>query len=149
MLSFITEIPEGIKIGSVHCVPVLDNGDVVMVWDRDEKVLTTIGGRLEPGESIMEGLIREALEEAGIQISDERTLFAAWHWKEFDAYRLFYLVGVRRFVERPEGYETTGYVRMNFDTAIEMIKAIEGREERIEVIRRAGILSGRLAEEAE
>ncbi|WP_339290968.1 hypothetical protein MKY48_22695 [Paenibacillus sp. FSL W8-0187] len=58
----------------------------------------------------------------------------------------FITVGVKRFVERPEGYETTGYVRMNFDTVIEMIKAIEGREERIEVIRRAGILSGMLAE---
>ena len=146
MLSFMTEIPEGIQIGSVHCVPVLDNGDVVMVWDRDEKVLTTIGGRLEPGESIMDGLNREALEEAGIEISEDRTLFAAWHWKEFDAYRLFYLVGVKRFVERPEGYETTGYVRMNFDTAIDMIKTIEGREERIEIVRRAGILSGMLVE---
>ncbi|OME89723.1 hypothetical protein BK123_25495 [Paenibacillus lautus] len=40
MLSFITEIPEGKQIGSVYCVPVLDNGDVVMVWDRYEKVLT-------------------------------------------------------------------------------------------------------------
>ncbi|RAR45066.1 hypothetical protein [Paenibacillus sp. MDMC362] len=59
------------------------------------------------------------------------------------------MVGMKRFVERPEGYETTGYVRMNFDTAIELIKAIEGREERIEVIPRAGIFSGRLAEEAE
>ncbi|MEC0308203.1 NUDIX hydrolase [Paenibacillus lautus] len=146
MLSFITEIPEGIQIGSVHCVPVLDNGDVVMVWDREEKVLTTIGGRLEPGESIMDGLSCESLEEAGIEISDERTLFAAWHWKEFDAYRLFYLVGVKCFAERPGSYETTGYVVMNFDTAIEMIRAIEGREERIEVIRRAGILSGMLAE---
>ncbi|WP_164817348.1 hypothetical protein [Paenibacillus lautus] len=48
--------------------------------------------------------------------------------------------------EIPESYETTGYVVMNFDTAIEMIRAIEGREERIEVIRRAGILSGMLAE---
>jgi len=32
----------------------------------------------------------------------------------------------------------------NFKTAIDMIEKIEGREERIEVIRRAGILSGRL-----
>lgn len=47
--------------------------------------------------------------------------------------------------EIPEGYERNRICR-NFDTAIEMIRAIEGREERIEVIRRAGILSGMLAE---
>jgi len=36
---------------------------------------------------------------------------------------------------------------LNFETAIDMIKNIEGREERIDIIRRAGILSGNLEEE--
>jgi len=47
----------------------------------------------------------------------------------------------------PKRYEKTGYVIMNFETALDMIKNIEGREERIKIIRRAGILSGYLKDE--
>jgi len=144
MLEFITELPAGKTIGGVHCVPVLDNGNLVMAWDREEQVLTTIGGRLTPGESVMEALDREVMEEAGLILTEHRTLFASWYWKEFDAYRLYYLVKVKKFVAMPEGFETTGYVITNFATAIAMIKKVEGRQERIEVIRRAGVLSGRL-----
>ncbi|MEK3913368.1 hypothetical protein [Paenibacillus sp. FSL H7-0331] len=43
-------------------------------------------------------------------------------------------------------YEKTGYVITNFDTAIEIIQKIEGREERIADIRRAGILAGQIRE---
>lgn len=147
MLEFITELPPNKVIGGVHCVPLLENGNLVMVWDREEKVLTTIGGRLAKDESIFDGLNREVMEEAGLVLSEERTLFASWYWKEFDAYRLYYLVKVKEFVEIPNGFETTGYVITNFKTAIDMIKKIEGRQERIEVIRRGGILSGQLIEE--
>ncbi|MDF2724595.1 MAG: hypothetical protein K0Q59_4270 [Paenibacillus sp.] len=144
MLQFISQLSPNQTVGGVHCVPILENGNVVMVWDRKEKVLTTIGGRMNPNETIMECLDREVREEAGIELTDERILFASWYWKQFDAYRLFYLVKVKRFIERPEGFETTGYVIANFETAIEMIRRIEGRKERIEVIRRAGILAGQL-----
>ncbi|MBB3073485.1 hypothetical protein FHS14_006544, partial [Paenibacillus baekrokdamisoli] len=34
MLKFITEIPTDFPIGGVHCVPILGNGNLVMVWDR-------------------------------------------------------------------------------------------------------------------
>lgn len=44
----------------------------------------------------------------------------------------------------PNGFEKTGYVIMNFNTAIEMILKIEGPGERTEIIRRAGILAGQL-----
>ncbi len=87
MLEFITELPANKVIGGVHCVPILDNGNLVMVWDKEEKVLTTIGGRLAKDESIFDGLDREVMEEAGLILSEEKTLFASWHWKEFDAYR--------------------------------------------------------------
>ena len=67
ILTFITEIPTDKNISGVHCVPVLENGNLIMAWDKDEKVLTTIGGRLDKDESINEGLDREAIEEAGIE----------------------------------------------------------------------------------
>ncbi|WP_405459178.1 hypothetical protein [Paenibacillus sp. HJGM_3] len=51
-------------------------------------------------------------------------------------------------MERPFESETTGYVIMNFQTALEMIAKIEGRPERIAVVRRAGVLVGALKEDA-
>jgi 8-oxo-dGTP diphosphatase len=146
MITFITEIPTDKRISGVHCVPVLDNGNLMMVWDRDEQVLTTIGGRLEEHESLDDGLNREAMEEAGIELADERIPFACWYWEEYDSYRLYFLAKVKNFVELSQDYETTGYVTMNFETAIAMIRKIEGREERIAIIKRAGILSGQLKE---
>jgi 8-oxo-dGTP diphosphatase len=146
MLTFITEIPTDKRIGGVHCVPVLDNGHMMMVWDKDEQVLTTIGGRLEGNESLIEGLGREAMEEAGIEITEGRTPFASWYWQATDSYTVYFLTGVKRFLEMPKGFEKTGYVIMNFETAIAMIKKVEGRGERIAIVRRAGILSGWIKE---
>lgn len=146
MLSFITELPTDKPIGGVHCVPILDDGNLMMVWDHEEKVLTTIGGRLEPGESINEGLDREVMEEAGLEVTDDRIPFASWCWKETNSYTVYFLTRVKKLVEMPKGFEKTGYVIMNFRTAIEMIKAIEGRGERIEIITRAGILTGQFEE---
>ncbi|WP_256376736.1 NUDIX hydrolase [Cohnella herbarum] len=134
-------------MGGVHCIPLLDNGNLMMVWDREEKVLTTIGGRLEQNETIEDGLDREVMEEAGIELTEIRVPFASWFWKESNGYTIYFLTLVKRICEIPKGYEKTGYVIMNFETALDMIKNIEGREERIEIIRRAGILSGNLKDE--
>jgi 8-oxo-dGTP diphosphatase len=79
-------------MGGVHCIPVLKNGDLIMTWDKDEKVLTTIGGRLDKSESLNDGLNREAMEEAGIELTDERVPFACWYWKEFDSCRIYFLI---------------------------------------------------------
>jgi len=98
MLRFVTEIPTDYPIGGVHCVPILDNGNLMMVWDREEKVLTTIGGRLEANESLEEGLNREVMEEAGIELTDNRVPFASWFWKETNGYTVYYLTKVKRFL---------------------------------------------------
>lgn len=144
MLRFIEELPKDKRIAGVHCVPVLDNGNMIMAWDYDEQVLTTIGGRLEKGESISEGLNREVFEETGIILKEISRPFASWYWKETDTYTIYFLAEVKQFQEMLDGFEKTGYVITNFRTAIEMIKKIEGRKERIEIIKRAGILSGQL-----
>ncbi|WP_265333497.1 NUDIX domain-containing protein [Paenibacillus guangzhouensis] len=120
---------------------------MIMVWDREEQVLTTIGGRLEGNETIDEGLDREVMEEAGIILSNERIPFACWYWENTDTYTVWYLVKVREFTDMPAGYEKTGYVIMNFETAIQMLLKLEGTGERVEIIRRAGILSGQLVDE--
>ncbi|WP_260866819.1 NUDIX domain-containing protein [Paenibacillus sp. Y412MC10] len=112
------------------------------------EVLTTIGGRLEENESIQEGLEREALEEAGIELAEIRIPFASWFWKETNSYTVYFLTQVNKFVSIPEGFEKTGYIITNFETAIDMIMNIEGRGERIEIIRRAGILAGHLNQES-
>jgi len=146
MLRFISELPVDYPIAGVHCIPVFDNGNLMMVWDRDERVLTTIGGRLETNETLQDGLDREVLEEAGIEIMDRRIPFACWCWEETKTYTVYFLTQVKRFTDIPVGFEKTGYIITNFETAIDMIKTIEGREERIEIIKRAGILAGQLEE---
>ena len=143
MLTFITELPTDYPIGGVHCIPVLANGTMMMT----EKVLTTIGGRLEQNESLDDGLEREAMEEAGIELAERRVPFACWFWEETKGYTVYYLTEVKRFADMPAGFEKTGYVIMSFETALAMIAVIEGREERIEIVMRAGILSGQLAGE--
>ncbi|MCZ8516023.1 NUDIX domain-containing protein [Paenibacillus filicis] len=99
MLTFISEIPTDKNISGVHCIPILDDGNLILTWDKDEKVLTTIGGRLNKDESLHDGLNREVMEEAGIVLQDERIPFACWYWKEFDSCRIYFLTKVKSFVE--------------------------------------------------
>jgi|GEM_PF-1158740 len=146
MLKFIVDLPIDFPIAGVHCVPILENGNLLMVWDREEQVLTTIGGRLEIGESLFEGLKREAIEEAGIVLADNLVPFASWYWQESKSYTIYYLAKIKEFVEMPTGFEKTGYIITNFRTAVEMVTKLEGRGERIEILNKAGILAGQLKE---
>jgi hypothetical protein len=102
---------------------------------------------LERNESIEEALNREVMEEAGLILSNERIPFACWYWENTDTYTFWFLVKVKEFAEMPAGYEKTGYVIMNFETAIQMILRLEGIGERVEIIRRAGILSRQFEDE--
>nr|WP_233147190.1 NUDIX domain-containing protein [Paenibacillus selenitireducens] len=129
-------------------MPVLSSGNLIMVWDREEQGLTTIGGRIEGNESLDEALDREVMEEAGLVLDRERIPFACWYWESTDTYTVWFLVKVHKFVQMPGGYEKTGYVIMNFETAIQMIMRLEGSGQRVEIIRRAGILSGQLDEKS-
>lgn len=142
MLQMISSLPSDKKIAGVHCVPVLKNGNMIMAWDKEEQGLTTIGGRLEGNETIDEALDREAMEEAGLVLSGERIPFAAWYWKNTDTYTVWFLVNVDHFKEIPAGFEKSGYVITNFETAIEMILRLEGMGERVEIIKRAGVIAG-------
>jgi 8-oxo-dGTP diphosphatase len=77
MLRRITELPKDKRIAGVHSVPLLDDGSIIMVWDRNEQVLTTVGGRIEDGEDIDQALNRETVEEAGVILKPKRIPFAS------------------------------------------------------------------------
>jgi 8-oxo-dGTP diphosphatase len=135
MLSKIDKIPTDKRVAGVHCIPVLDDGSIIMVWDKEEQLLTTIGGRIEGNESIDETLNREAMEEAGIILTSNRIPFASWYWKGTDTYTVFFLAELEDTREIPEGFEKTGRVTFNIETARQMITKIEGeRGERILIL---------------
>ncbi|MFE5320076.1 NUDIX domain-containing protein [Paenibacillus sp. NPDC056579] len=144
MLRFISELPQDKPIAGVHSVPVLENGNLIMVWDRDEQALTTIGGRVERGETLDEALDREALEEAGVVLGKERIPFACWYWQETNSYTVWLLTRVESFLDMPQGFEKTGYVVMNFPTAVGLVTKLEGEGERSRILTKAGQLTGRL-----
>lgn len=97
--------------------------------------MTTIGGRIEGNESINEVLAREVMEEAGLILSENKTPFASWYWSETDTYTVYYLARVHQFVQMPEGFEKTGRVVFNFETARQIIAKVEEEQgDRIRIL---------------
>lgn len=126
--------PTDKKIAGVHSIPITDDGSIVMVWDKNEKALTTVGGRIEANEDIDTALNRETIEEAGLTLESERVPIAVWHWENTDTYTVFVMVKVKDYTIMPEGFETTGRVIMNFETARQLISKIEGDGLRLELL---------------
>lgn len=125
MLKPITILPVDKKVAGVHCVPITEDGSIVMAWDKEEHLLTTIGGRIEGDESIEEALAREAMEEVGLVIGSERIPFASWYWESTDSYTVWYLVDVQEFLPYSFDFEKSGHVIFNFETALHMIAKLE------------------------
>ena len=135
MLMAIEELPHDKPIAGVHCVPITNDRLVGMAWDKEEQLLTTIGGRIEGNESFEEALEREAMEEVGMTISNEKIPFAAWYWESTDTYTIWYLVKVQQFLPYTFENEKTGYVLLNFNTAKQMITKLETNfEKRIQIL---------------
>ncbi|CAM5215299.1 NUDIX domain-containing protein OS=Ureibacillus acetophenoni OX=614649 GN=SAMN05877842_110137 PE=4 SV=1 [Ureibacillus acetophenoni] len=138
MLKSISVLPKDKRIAGVHCVPIMENGSIVMAWDKDEQVLTTIGGRLEGEENIDEALEREAMEEVGMTISSEKIPFASWYWESTDTYTIWFLVKAQKFLPYTFDFEKTGYVIFNFETANQIISKLEpNNKNRIEILKLA------------
>jgi 8-oxo-dGTP diphosphatase len=128
------DFPTDKKIAGIHSIPITVDGSIVMVWDKNEKALTTVGGRIEVNEDINNALDRETIEEAGIILNSQRVAFASWYWENTDTYTVFVMGRVKEYVALPEGFETTGRVIMNFETARQIISKIEGQGLRIELL---------------
>ncbi|WNB91099.1 NUDIX domain-containing protein [Bacillus sp. NEB1478] len=126
------------KIASVHCIPIMENGTILMAWDEEEQLLTTIGGRREGAENLYAALEREVMEEAGITLQDEKIPFASWYWESTDTYTIWFLAKVDRFVSTTFEHEKTGYVIFNFETAKQLIPKVEENPEfRIQIVNEA------------
>ncbi|MFB5087708.1 NUDIX domain-containing protein [Psychrobacillus sp. PGGUH221] len=112
MLTRITTLPKDKRIAGVHCIPITETGSIMMAWDKDELILTTIGGRIEENESLDEALEREAMEEVGIILDSNRIPFASWYWQ--------------------------GYVIFNFETAKQIVSKIESNnDKRVQILKMA------------
>lgn len=59
---------------------------------------------------------------------------ASWYWESTDTYTVFVLARVKEYLEIPKGFETTGRVIMNFETARQMILRFEGKGLRTELL---------------
>lgn len=125
LLTKIDALPTDKKIAGVHCVPFTENGNILMAWDRDEQILTTIGGRLEGNENIDQALEREVMEEVGIVLGEEKIPFALWYWDSTDSYTIWFLAKVIEIKPYSFDFEKTGYVSFNFETALQLIEKIE------------------------
>ncbi|MBX4149169.1 NUDIX hydrolase [Paenibacillus lautus] len=134
MLRPINEYPKDKKVAGIHSLPITEDGSVIFVWDINEKTLTTVGGRIEEGEDLDSALNRETIEEAGIELEDKRIPIASWYWDNTDTYTVFVIARVKKYVNLPVGFETSGRVVMNFETARQLITKLEGISHRIELL---------------
>jgi 8-oxo-dGTP diphosphatase len=108
MLTFINELPTDKKVAGVHTIPITEQGNIMMAWDEDEQILTTIGGRVEENESLEEALAREVMEESGITLYEEKIPLACWYWESTNSYTVWFLSKVNQFVSNTFTLEKTG-----------------------------------------
>ena len=62
--------PDGNRIGT--CILIECDGKLLLEHRRDSDIWAIIGGGLKIGERLAEGVIREAYEETGIELEEER-----------------------------------------------------------------------------
>jgi 8-oxo-dGTP pyrophosphatase MutT (NUDIX family) len=124
MLKRIDSLPTDHPIAGVHVIPVTDDGYIVMGWNREEAALTSVGGRIEPGETHEQALGREAHEEAGITLREPYQPIASWYWESTHTYTVFYTARVAAWHDLLPGFENTGRVIFTPETARSIISQL-------------------------
>ena len=93
------ELPPAGHISAAHCLAY--DGDLVVLTRHVTREWTIPGGRLEPGETSLACMHREAREEAGIEVTDGRVVAhnriemleqppADWPYRQ-PSYQVFYV----------------------------------------------------------
>lgn len=125
MLTQLENLPQNYTIAGVHCVPITPEGNIVLCWDEEEQLITTVGGRLEQNETIEQALSRELIEEIGLVIEDSKIPLITYHWESTNTYTMWYLVKTKHFNKTNFEFEKTGYIILNFKTALQMLHKLE------------------------
>lgn len=137
MLKRTETLPTDRPVVGVHVVPFTDDGYIVMGWNREEAALTTIGGRIELGETHEQALGREAREEAGITLQGPYRPFASWYWESSDTYTVWYTARVAGWHDLLPGFENTGRVIFTPETARSIISQLHhdpGQKARLQLL---------------
>lgn len=69
------QLMENVTATSVHCFPLSENQEDIL-FTINPRGIDIIGGHVEPGETAEEALIREAMEEASIDVRSFRLIGA-------------------------------------------------------------------------
>jgi 8-oxo-dGTP diphosphatase len=125
MLTRLEDLPQNTTIAGVHCVPITPEGNLVLSWDEEEQLITTVGGRLEQNESINEALSRELMEEIGLVIEESKIPLITYYWESTNTYTIWYLVKAKEFLKTEFDFEKTGYIILNFKTAQQLLHKLE------------------------
>jgi len=112
-------VAEPKKWSGICCVTRLSSDDTVeylVVWNRKFKVWCWPGGKIEPGEDITKGAMRELAEEAGIQATSIEFWLempsSADPSRQVAVYQVSTFVGTPREMER--GCPVTWMTREDF-----------------------------------
>lgn len=95
-------------ICDVRAAAVLIRDNKILVQrDREGREYALPGGHIKIGETLEDGLIREAMEEMGVQIECKRLLWSEecfWEWKGKQAHNIsfYYLVELCGHAEIPD-----------------------------------------------
>jgi len=84
------------------------DGRYLCVWNKRYGGWSFLGGKVEDGETPMQAVCREAMEEADIQLLDPVPIFEGPHGMKVETSRgsIVHVFGVRYFVGIPHEVET-------------------------------------------